>query len=862
MSNADDQQDDPRFETVLVEYLRRVDKGEQIDQAQFIAEHAEFADELREYFETAGQIERMAAPIEETLDSDSPSTTSPPPLDVIRYFGDYELLEEVARGGMGVVYKARQVKLNRIVAVKMILSGHLASEDDVKRFYTEAEAAANLEHPNIVPIYEVGEHNGQHYFSMGYIEGESLSQKLADGPLPPQEAANLVEQVAHAIDYAHQRGVLHRDLKPANVLIDSDSQPHVTDFGLAKRVESDSDLTRTGQVLGTPSFMPPEQAAGRLDVVGPIADVYSLGAILYTLLAGRPPFQSANVLDTLKQVVEREPVSPRQLNPAASRDLETICLKCLEKSVARRYPTAGELAAELRRFLNDEPIHARPISRTARFWKWCRRNPVVSTLAAACCLAVTVGLVGITTQWIRATNEAERANREAEEKSRALVAESAALTKAQAETQRAGEETKRAEEAELDARYSLYVAHMQQIGEAWENNEIARINELLLYHRPPPGKEDLRGFEWYYWWKQTHSYDLSITDRDAHPTNGVGMVAFSPDGTVVASAYCSGSRRSRSVTVKLWDAVTGELRQTLTEDLDRPSSGITVTAEHLALKYVSDSRLAMATRNGRVTVWDLPTGEVTQRIGVAELAVPVNGPRLAKHFSADGTRLAALSDGIVHVWDMLKQQTIFSLPWADERGRIVPSPIVLSPDGRFLALAPWASSDSSDAKLWNVDTGKAVVDLPGEPVAFSGDGKSLACFKHLWIGPGEHKLRMAVWDIERNSIQTEFEVPPEQYGSSVGNKQVVLSRDGRYLAIWGREGNIDVWHVSSDKVALKWQLKAHTGLINGICFSPNGSLLASCARDGTVKVWNLTRDATTDVNEYLASKHPHTSFRM
>jgi tRNA A-37 threonylcarbamoyl transferase component Bud32/ABC-type nitrate/sulfonate/bicarbonate transport system permease component len=279
--------------------------------------------------------------------------------DRVRYFGEYELLEEIARGGMGVVFKTRQVKLNRIVALKMILSGELAGEEEVQRFKTEAEAAANLDHPGIVPIYEIGEHNGQHYFSMGFVEGQSLADRVKEGPLPPREAAEIVKKVAEAVAYAHEKGVIHRDLKPANVLLDAKGEPKVTDFGLAKQVESESDLTRTGAVMGTPSYMPPEQAAGKTDKVGPRSDVYSLGAVLYCLLTGRPPFHAANTFETLKQVIEEPPVLPRRINSQVSRDLETICLKCMAKDPNARYPTATSLGADLNQFLIGGRIAAR-----------------------------------------------------------------------------------------------------------------------------------------------------------------------------------------------------------------------------------------------------------------------------------------------------------------------------------------------------------------------------------------------------------------------------------------------------------------------------------------------------------------------
>lgn len=341
----------------------------------------------------------------------------------VRYFGEYELLDEIARGGMGVVFRARQVKLNRIVALKMILSGELAGAEEVQRFKTEAEAAANLDHPGIVPIYEIGEHEGQHYFSMGFVEGQSLAGRAKDGPLPPREAAEIVKKVAEAVAYAHEKGVIHRDLKPANVLLDANGEPRVTDFGLAKQVESNSDLTRTGAVMGTPSYMPPEQAGGKADEVGPRSDVYSLGAILYCLLTGRPPFQSANPTDVLLQVLDRDPVSPRSLNSEIDRDLETITLKCLEKGPRRRYTSATGLADELGRYLRHEPIIARPISKPARTWRWCKRNPVVSGLVAAVAMSLVAGMTVAGYFAILATNRAQvagEAHRRADETAKQL----------------------------------------------------------------------------------------------------------------------------------------------------------------------------------------------------------------------------------------------------------------------------------------------------------------------------------------------------------------------------------------------------------------------------------------------------------
>jgi tetratricopeptide (TPR) repeat protein len=308
-------------------------------------------------------------------------------------FGDYELLEEIAHGGMGAVYKARQVSLGRLVALKLILAGRLADDEDVRRFRREAEAAAQLDHPGIVPVYEVGEHNGQHFFSMGLVEGESLAHRMARGPLPAREAAALVQAVAEAMAYAHARGVIHRDLKPGNILVDREGRPRVTDFGIAKRMTEDSGQTRAGEVMGTPSYMPPEQAVGSKDL-GPAADVYALGAVLYALLDGRPPFHAATVQETLRQVVDQEPVPPHRLNPSVPRDLETICLKCLEKDPRRRYASAAELADDLRRYLAEEPIRARPVSRWERALKWARRRPAQAGLLVAVFLAVLGGVAG------------------------------------------------------------------------------------------------------------------------------------------------------------------------------------------------------------------------------------------------------------------------------------------------------------------------------------------------------------------------------------------------------------------------------------------------------------------------------------
>jgi serine/threonine-protein kinase len=294
----------------------------------------------------------------------------------------YEIVGEIARGGMGVVYKARQRGLNRWTALKMILAGAHAGEQQRARFHTEAEAVALLQHPNIVQIYEVGEHDGLPYFSLELVDGGSLDRKIHRQAQPPREAARVVEILADAMDYAHAHAIIHRDLKPANVLLTTDGQLKITDFGLAKRLEGDSSQTKSGTVMGTPSYMAPEQAKGDTHGVGPLADVYALGAMLYELLTGRPPFQAATAMETMLQVTRDEPLPPTQLAMQVPRDLETVCLKCLQKEAHKRYASAGALAEDLRRFLAGEPVMARPIGALGRLGRWCRRNPKLALLSA------------------------------------------------------------------------------------------------------------------------------------------------------------------------------------------------------------------------------------------------------------------------------------------------------------------------------------------------------------------------------------------------------------------------------------------------------------------------------------------------
>ena len=425
---------DEQLAALMEQLLAEARCHHSIDIGGVAAQHPEIADELRELWAIAALAEEFQRGSEVTIQwEDARARRAPRSADADggdgnvallgREFGDYELLEELGRGGMGVVYRARQRKLDRIVALKIVLRGVTASLADLVRFRGEAETAARLNHPSIVPVYEVGQHGDLPFFTMRYVEGHTLARRVLDGPLPGREAACLLAPIARAIAAAHQQGVLHRDLKPSNVLIDLDGQPYVSDFGLAKRLApADGDdanvadreqLTQTGAIIGTPGYMSPEQAAGRRGAIGPASDVYSLGAILYATLTGRPPFQGATPIDTVLLVLEQDPVAPQLLNPQVDRELEMIAMKCLQKPVELRYASADELADDLEAYLTNEPIMARSGRFSGIFMRAFRETHHVSILenwgllwmlhaAVLLVLCLTTNgfqLAGVTSRW-------------------------------------------------------------------------------------------------------------------------------------------------------------------------------------------------------------------------------------------------------------------------------------------------------------------------------------------------------------------------------------------------------------------------------------------------------------------------------
>jgi serine/threonine protein kinase len=412
-----------RLDEAVAEYLAAVESGVPPDRDELLSRYGDIAQELTGFFADHDRLTGLAQPLRtliaaQTDASRGAADTHSYPRDsasgvdqhsvVGQRIGDFEILRELGRGGMGVVYQARHVHLNRIVALKMVLAGQFANQEEIQRFDEEARSAAALDHPGIVALFETGRCDGQPFFSMAYVQGPSLSQILEAGPLPPLAAVRLFRKIVSAVSYAHEHGVIHRDLKPANILLEESGQvsggvargadpsllnPKITDFGLAKRMGDESHLTASGQLLGTPLYMSPEQASGRTREIGPPADIYALGAILYVMLTGRPPFASDNPVEVILQVLESDPPLPRRLRPEIPADLECICLKCLEKQPGDRYATAADLAEDLDRYLRREPIEARSPSPAQRMRRWMRRQPVLAWHVI--CLGVLLALIQV-----------------------------------------------------------------------------------------------------------------------------------------------------------------------------------------------------------------------------------------------------------------------------------------------------------------------------------------------------------------------------------------------------------------------------------------------------------------------------------
>jgi WD40 repeat protein/tRNA A-37 threonylcarbamoyl transferase component Bud32 len=804
-----------RLTEVIHDYLRAVDQGRVPDREELLRRHSDLASDLAAFFADQDRLDQVARNMRSEPPAEPP--TLPPEsqpsassiLGTVRYFGDYELLEEIARGGMGVVYKARQVSLNRIVALKMILAGQLASEADVKRFRTEAEAAANLDHPNIVPIYEVGEHQGQHYFSMKYVEGGCLSDQVPRLVHEPRETARLVVQVARAVHHAHQRGILHRDLKPGNVLLDTHGEPHVTDFGLARKVEGGSDLTRTGAIVGTPSYMAPEQARAEKGLTTAV-DVYALGAILYELLTGRAPFRAETPLDTALQVIEREPVRPRALNPFTNQDLETVCLKCLEKEPGRRYDSAAALGDDLQRWLADEPIAARRSTAPERIWKWAKRRPAAAALVgviATASLILLGGTLGFTV-WLRwALSQTE------EQRDVARVQEG------------------RAKDREVLARRLFYGSDVNLAWQAWEKGQLGRVQQLLDRHRPEDDGEDVRGFEWYFLWRLCHSDRLTLA---AHPES-VHAVAWSTDGKILATA---GERAeadparfhgARTVgEIKLWDPATGLELATL-QGHQAPVKCLAFSPDGGMLASGSGGNEEEG-RDFTVRLWDVASRNT--RLVLSGFSGEISS--LA--FSADARLLAVGFAGMreqARLCDTATGEEKFTIP-AGAPGSGARIAVGLSNDGRILA---------TGSSLWDAASGKPLPGLSGDrgnvtALAFPPSSTSV-----LALGGADGTVQL--WDVTAKSRLSMVDA------HAGGITALAFSSDGARIASAGRDQKVMLWEVVAKPSQLRRSqaFEGHTDVVSSVAFSPDGKELVSGSFDGTAKFWELAPRRKAELSE-------------
>jgi WD40 repeat protein/serine/threonine protein kinase len=728
-------------------------------------------------------MESAFAPEAENEDVSSPSDAAS--LD----FGEYQLISELGRGGQGVVYRARQKKLNRIVALKCIPVGQFASTERVKRFRLEAEAAARLDHPGIVPVFEVGLRDGFCFYSMKLMDGGRLDQLPHGQPLPPRRAAELLVAISRTVHYAHQRGILHRDLKPANILLDSQGRPHLTDFGLARLVDQESTLTRTIGILGTPSYMAPEQALGG-NVLGDssaaesgpasapdggrsvkarsglaprrepsemttAADVYGLGAVLYYVLTAVPPFAGGTTFETVRLVIETEPRKPSLLNPAVDRDLETICLKCLEKEPRRRYGSAEALAEELERWLRGEPILARPVGQAERVWRWCRRNPAMAGLVTTVALLLLLFGTGAPVAAFLFDRERQRAEAQA------------------------------------------YTSDMSTVQQAWDQGNLGRARAILLRYVPATGHRDLRGFEWRYLW--TECQDES---RLSVKLSNVVLTALSPDRRLLAAI--SGP------TLRLLDPSTLREIKTL--------SGPLPNQDFEALAFSPNETNLLATTAGRtLLLWDLSKGEVTTSITLSNRgAVVALSPHGRQAAVAGGTTLS------LELWNLPTRSQAWLRGTASLTGTI--NALAFSPDGQGLVSGGGAGNNPL---WWDAASGETAT-FPLEHKSwltrceFSRDGRLVA------TAAGDSTV--ILWDMPTRKLRQRIRHP----GGAV--TAIDLSPDGKLLLTGGADRTVRLWETASGQQLRLY--RGHQAKINAVFFSSDGNSIVSSSNDGTVKVWD------------------------